>query len=83
MIVTYIQLAIGSIVLTLFAIDAAAQVGPAFTPIAEILLPAVVEATGVSLVSFFMIVFITFTGIKSISAALGGDYILYGVSRFV
>jgi hypothetical protein len=82
-IVSYIQLAVGGTVLTLFAVDAMAQVGPAFTPIAKSLLPAVAEATGVSVVSFFMIVFITFTGIKSISAALGGDYILYGVSRFV
>ena len=82
-IVTFVQLAIGGTILTLFGIDAAMQVGPTFAPIAKILLPAVAEATGVSLVSFFIVVFITFTGIKSISAALGGDYILYGVSRFI
>lgn len=82
-IVTFIQIGIAGTILTVFGIAMGASTGPLLTEIPEILLPAVVEATGVSIVSFFLICFLTFTGIKSISAALGGDYILYGVSRFV
>jgi hypothetical protein len=84
LLVTFSQLSIAGTILVIFAIgDNLAGTGVAFNSIPQILLPAVAEATGVSIVSFFIIAFITFTGIKSISVALGGDYILYGVSRFV
>lgn len=47
------------------------------------LLPAVAEITAFSMVSFIMIVFITFGGVRAISSALGGERVLYGLSRFV
>ncbi len=51
--------------------------------IVDTLLPAVTEAVAFSLTCFFIIVFVTFGGVRAISAALGGDQIMYGLSRFV
>ncbi|MCP4647533.1 MAG: hypothetical protein GY852_07340, partial [bacterium] len=80
---TFIQLTIGGIVITATQADLAAQSSPGLENIPEILLPAVMEATGFSIISLLLVAMITFTGIKAISIALGGEYILYGVSRFV
>lgn len=78
-----IYLAIGGLVLTVFAFDFAAEVAPGLKVIPEILLPAVAEATGFSIIAMFTMIMITFSGIKAVSTALGGEYVLYGVSRFV
>lgn len=87
-IATLIQIIIGAMVLAAFAIDAATLAGggggiEGMDRIATLLIPAVTEATGFSIVSFMIIALITFTGTKAISTALGGEYVLYGVSRFV
>jgi hypothetical protein len=87
-IATLIQIIIGAMVLAAFAIDAATVAGghggvAAMDKIATLLLPAVSEATGFSVISIIIIALITFTGTKAISAALGGEYVLYGISRFV
>lgn len=87
-IVTIIQIIIGALVLAAFAIDAATLAGggggvAGIDKIATLLIPAVNEATGFSVVSLMIIALITFTGTKAISTALGGEYVLYGVSRFV
>ncbi len=80
---TFIQLTIGGIVLTAINGDLASGASPGLENIPQILLPAVMEATGFSIISLLLVAMITITGIKSISVALGGEYILYGVSRFV
>ena len=80
---TFIQLTIGTIVISTVNADLAAGASPGLENIPETLLPAVMEATGFSIISLLLVAMITFTGIKAISVALGGEYILYGVSRFV
>ena len=80
---SFIYLGMGALVLTVFSFDFAADIAPGLEVIPKVLLPAVAEATGFSIISMFIVAMITFTGIKSISAALGGEYVLYGISRFV
>ena len=81
---TFAQLAIGGPLLTAFNVEIFSDSSaPALKPIPELLLPAVAEATGFSIISLLIVALITFTGTKAISTALGGEYILYGVSRFV
>jgi hypothetical protein len=80
---------LGAIVMAAFSLDLfgsgmGAELGSSgFDRIATLLLPAVTEATGFSIVSFIIIAIVTFTGTKAISSALGGEYILYGISRFM
>ena len=83
LIATFIQLTIGTIVLSAVNADVGAGSSPGLENIPEVLLPAVMEATGFSIISLLLVAMITFTGIKSISVALGGEHVLYGVSRFV
>ncbi|MEW5996286.1 MAG: hypothetical protein AB1657_01690 [Candidatus Micrarchaeota archaeon] len=52
-------------------------------PIAAILLPAVSEVNTFSIIAVVVIAVFTFSGTKAISAALGGEYVLYGISRLV
>ena|GEM_PF-1228295 len=80
----YAELAFATIIVPSMVGDLMSDSADAgFSDIPYVLLPAVTEVTGFSLVSFFIIVFITFGGVRAISAALGGDYVLYGLSRFV
>ncbi len=80
---TLIYLVAGALTLLPFSASFADSVAPSLDVIPNLLLPAIVEATGFSIVSLFIISLITISGIKSISIALGGDYVLYGVSRFL
>ncbi|MFP3949846.1 MAG: hypothetical protein ACLFUZ_02000 [Candidatus Micrarchaeia archaeon] len=81
------QTFVGSIILAIFQSDLAAgtagEGSVGLKSIASILLPGVAETTGFSLISLLIIAMVTFSGTKSISAALGGEYVLYGISRFV
>ncbi len=52
-------------------------------PIIGILLPAVSEINTFSIVAIVVIAAFTFAGTKAISTALGGEYVLYGISRLV
>ena len=52
-------------------------------PIVSILLPAISEINTFSLIAIIIIAMFTFSGTKAISAALGGEYMLYGISRLV
>lgn len=83
-IIGFIQLAFGLMMGIVIGVDFSkpTSISP-FTTIPYILLPAVAEATAFSIVSFMMIVMVTFGGVRAISSALGGDYVLYGLSRFV
>lgn len=81
----YAELAFSSIIVPIMAADlfAGGEGSSGFEAVVYVLLPAVTEVTGFSIVSFFMIVFVTFGGVRAISSALGGDTVLYGLSRFV
>lgn len=80
----FAELAFAGIIVPPMAADLISDSADAgFSDIPYVLLPAVMEVTGFSILSFFIIVFITFGGVRAISAALGGDYVLYGLSRFV
>ena len=50
-------------------------------PIWTVLVPAVSRMTMFSILSMLFIGTVTFVGTKSVSVALGGDFILYGLSR--
>jgi hypothetical protein len=80
----YAELAFSSIIVPSMLADLFSGGGDSgFEAIVYVLLPAVTEVTGFSIISFFMIVFVTFGGVRAISSALGGDTVLYGLSRFV
>ncbi len=83
LIATFLQLTIASIILTTVNMDWATGAAPGLQAIPETLLPAVMEATGFSIISLLVIAMITVTGTKAISTALGGEHVLYGISRFV
>ncbi len=83
LILTFLQIALAGTILIIFNVNLAAGAPEGFNVVPEYLFPAVTEATGFSIVSIFMIIMITFAGTKSISAAIGGEYILYGISRFM
>ncbi|MFA5411868.1 MAG: hypothetical protein WC350_00780 [Candidatus Micrarchaeia archaeon] len=51
--------------------------------IAEVLLPGVSQITAFSIISIVVIGIVTFAGTKAISSAIGGEYVLYGISRLI
>ena len=49
----------------------------------EVLIPGVNQITAMSIVQVLIIGMITLGGTKAISTAIGGDYVLYGLSRMI
>ncbi|MBD3397489.1 hypothetical protein GF412_00155 [Candidatus Micrarchaeota archaeon] len=82
-IITIAQAAFSGSFMVMMGIDEAVSDDPQLSSIVYKLIPAVTEVTAFSIVSFVMIVFITFGGVRAISSALGGEQVLYGLSRFV
>ncbi len=67
----------------IYGTDASAIYDRTIDPIVKVLLPAATEMTIFSVISVITIATITYTGTKSISAALGGEYAFYGISRLM
>lgn len=67
----------------MFAFDAGATYDTTIQPIISYLIPAAAEITAFSIISVIVIAMITYTGTKSISIALGGEYAFYGLTRLI
>ncbi|MDD2655461.1 MAG: hypothetical protein PHQ80_02215 [Candidatus ainarchaeum sp.] len=52
-------------------------------PVQMILLPAIAETAMFAIIASLIIAIVTITGTKAIASAIGGDYILYGITRLV
>ena len=79
-----IQLALGAVLLALtLSLDSAGLYDTTIAPIVSILIPAASEITVFSVMCVVVIAVITYTGTKAIASALGGEYMLYGLSRLI
>lgn len=63
--------------------DSGAIYDQTIQPIVHYLLPASMEVTMFSIIAVIFIAMVTYTGTKSISVALGGEYAFYGLTRLI
>lgn len=77
-------LILGTVLLALtLSLDSTQLYDLTIAPIVSTLIPAATEITVFSIISVIVIAMVTYTGTKAISSAMGGEYMLYGISRLI